>query len=132
MKYSSLLLQFREPHMNDKVLKKLEFDKVTDMLTSFAAGREAKELCRNTVPVKHLSLLERLHQENEDAMNRIFKKGAPSFGSIKDIRRSILSTKQEFTLSMRDFLDVASTLVGFASLSSYGDDETGDDETGDQ
>ncbi|MBQ7464662.1 MAG: endonuclease MutS2 [Lachnospiraceae bacterium] len=112
--------------MNEKVLNKLEFDKVTDMLTAFASGREAKELCRKTSPVKDLSLLERLQQENEDALNRIFKKGAPAFGAIKDIRRSILSTKQEFILSMRELLDVASTLEGFASLSSYGDDETED------
>lgn len=112
--------------MNDKVLKKLEFDKVTGMLSSFASGREAKELCAGIEPVKDLSMLEHMQQENEDALNRIFKKGSPSFGQIKDIRRSVLSTKQEFILSLRELLDVASTLEGFGALSDYGNDETDD------
>ena len=112
--------------MNEKVLKKLEFDKVIDMLVSCASGREAKELCRNTVPQKDVSALERLQQENEDAIERIFRNGAPVFGAVKDIRRSILGTKQDFVLSTRELLDVASTLEGFASLADYGNDETSD------
>ncbi|MBO4374203.1 MAG: endonuclease MutS2 [Lachnospiraceae bacterium] len=112
--------------MNEKVLSKLEFDKVLDMLESFASGREAKELCRSTAPVNDTVRLEHLQQENEDALNRIFKKGAPVFGAIKDIRRNILGTKQDFILSARELLDVASTLEGFASLLAYGDDETSD------
>ncbi|MCR5649626.1 MAG: endonuclease MutS2 [Lachnospiraceae bacterium] len=112
--------------MNEKVLKKLEFDKVLDMLISFAAGREAKDLCKNTAPLKDIRELERLQQENEDALNRIFKNGAPSFGSIKDIRRCILSTKQEFILSTSELLDIASSLEGFASLYDYGKEEAVD------
>ena len=60
--------------MNEKVLKKLEFDKVIDKLVSFASGREAKELCADMSPIKDISELERLQQENEDDLNRIFKK----------------------------------------------------------
>ncbi len=126
MNYSTHLLIFYEPVMNEKVLKRLEFDKILSALEECAFGAEAKELCRNTLPVKDLSLLERMQQENEDALNRIFRKGNPSFGGIKDIRRSVMSTKQDFVLSTKELLDTASCLDGCLALKSYGYEEAED------
>ena len=108
--------------MNEKVLSKLEFNKITDKLSSMAATGEAKELCLKLSPVNDLFALERMQQENSDALNRIFKKGSPVFGSIKDIRRAVLSSKREFTLSPLELMDIASTLEGCRSLKSYGED----------
>ena len=73
-------------------------------------------------------MLERLQQENEDALNRIFRKGSPSFGAIKNIRNAVLSSKREFTLSAGELMDTASTLEGVKRLKIYGSDS---DETGD-
>ncbi len=126
MNYSTHLLKIYEPVMNEKVLKRLEFDKIIAALTDCASGAEAKELCQNTLPSKDLFLLERMQQENEDALNRIFKKGNPSFAGIRDIRRSVMSTSRDFILSAKELLDTASCLDGCLALKNYGDDESED------
>jgi len=114
--------------MNEKALKKLEFDKILVKLSEYAATGEAKELCLNLSPTGDIFTLERLQQENEDALNRIFRKGSPSFGAIKNIRNAVLSSKREFTLSAGELMDTASTLEGVKRLKTYGSDS---DETGD-
>ena len=114
--------------MNEKVLKKLEFDKILEKLSECAATGEAKELCLNLSPVTDIHTLERLQQENEDALNRIFRKGSPSFGSIKNIRNCVMASKRDFTLSAAELMDIASTLEGCKVIKAYGSDS---DETGD-
>jgi len=109
--------------MNEKVLKQLEFDKILNKLSDLASTQEAKGECAGLKPVNDLSLLNRMQQENEDALNRIFKKGTPVFGGIKNIRQAVLSTRQEFILSTRELMDTASTLESCRQLKAYGGDD---------
>ena len=109
--------------MNEKVLKQLEFDKILNKLSDLASTQEAKGECAGLKPVIDLSLLNRMQQENEDALNRIFKKGTPVFGGIKNIRQAVLSTRQEFILSTRELMDTASTLESCRQLKAYGGDD---------
>ena len=109
--------------MNEKVLKQLEFDKILNKLSDLASTQEAKGECAGLKPVNDLSLLNRMQQENEDALNRIFKKGTPVFGGIKNIRQAVLSTRQEFILSTRELMDTASTLESCGQLKAYGGDD---------
>ncbi|MBO6112579.1 MAG: endonuclease MutS2 [Lachnospiraceae bacterium] len=109
--------------MNEKVLKQLEFDKILNKLSDLASTQEAKGECAGLKPVNDLSLLNRMQQENEDALNRIFKIGTPVFGGIKNIRQAVLSTRQEFILSTRELMDTASTLESCRQLKAYGGDD---------
>ncbi len=112
--------------MNKKVLTRLEFHKIIDMLASHAASEEAKELCRKTGPLFDPVQIERMQDENEAALNRIFQNGSLKFGGIKDIRRSVLNTQREFTLTTSELMDIASTLEACFRIKNYGSTENTD------
>ncbi len=107
--------------MNEKVLTRLEFHKITAMLASLASSAEAKQLCLNLVPKKDPAEISRLQDETEAALNRIFKDGSLKFGGIKEIRGAVKSTERDFVLSPLELMDIASTLETCERIKSYGD-----------
>lgn len=106
--------------MNETVLNKLEFNKIQDMLASHAFSAEARKLCRDTVPQNDIAVIEKLQQENEDALNRIFRYGSISFSGIHDIRLAVMQTAHNFTLSATELMDTAATLETCSRIRSYG------------
>ncbi|MCR5487263.1 MAG: endonuclease MutS2 [Lachnospiraceae bacterium] len=108
--------------MNEKVLSRLEYHKIISMLTDLASTREAKDLCENTVPLKDRHEIERLQDETEAALNRIFKNGSLKFGGVKNIRSAVQSSVREFILSPIELMDIASTLETCSRIRQYGKD----------
>lgn len=106
--------------MNKKVTEKLEYDKILEMLAERAASREAKKLCMETIPIESKADLERRLTRVADAMDRIFKDGAISFGGIRDVRGAVLSTERDFTLTPRELMDIAATLETTGAIKEYG------------
>lgn len=106
--------------MNKKITQKLEFDKILDSLVSHAFSAEAKKKCLEMAPLENRDLIEKKQQENADAIDRIFKDGSIGFGGIKDIRRSVIQSGREQTLSAGELMDVATTLEAVLSVRSYG------------
>ena len=96
--------------MNRQVTDRLEFHKILDRLAACAASREAKEKCLDTHPLRSTAEAEKRLQETADAVGRVFADGQPSFGSLRDIRRSVISTGREYTLSPAELMDIASSL----------------------
>lgn len=106
--------------MNKQVIEKLEFNKILDRLASFAASREAKKCCFETLPQNDPAETALLLSQTEDAVDRIFKDGQASFGGIRDIRSAVMSTEREYTLSAGDLMDIANTLETVQTIRSYG------------
>ena len=106
--------------MNKQVIEKLEFNKILDRLASFAASREAKKHCFETLPQNDPAETALLLSQTEDAVDRIFKDGQASFGGIRDIRSAVMSTEREYTLSAGDLMDIANTLETVQTIRSYG------------
>ncbi|MCR5746418.1 MAG: endonuclease MutS2 [Lachnospiraceae bacterium] len=106
--------------MNKQVIEKLEFNKILDKLASFAASREAKKLCFETLPKKDPVEIQKLLLQTEDAVDRIFKDGQVVFGGVKDIRNSVISSEREYTLASAELLDIATTLETVQTVRSYG------------
>ena len=75
--------------MNRKALRTLEYDKIIETLTGYAASEPAKELCRNLVPSADYSEIVKNQAETTDAVTRIRQKGSVSFSGIRDIRDSL-------------------------------------------
>ncbi len=116
--------------MNQKSLKKLEFDKIIHILTDHAASAGAKEMCQSLLPSDSLAEIERLQTETSDALQRIYRKGSLSFGGIRDIRGSVKRLEIGGVLGMGKLLQIMSLLETAGKVKQYGQRES-DDETAD-
>ena len=67
--------------MNKKALKTLEYNKIIEQLTSYAASEGGKRLCRELVPSYDLGEIQLAQQQTKDALTRIFQKGSLSFSA---------------------------------------------------
>lgn len=106
--------------MEQKTLKVLEFDKIIDKLTTYAASLGAKELCQNLHPSDSLMEIEENQRQTADALKRIYRKGSLSFGGIFDIRGSMKRLEIGATLGMGELLQIMSLLECTAKVKQYG------------
>jgi len=116
--------------MNQKALKKLEFDKIIHILTNHAASAGAKEMCQSLLPSDSLTEIERLQTETADALQRIYRKGSLSFGGIRDVRGSMKRLEIGGVLGMGELLQIMSLLETAGKVKQYGQRES-DDESSD-
>ena len=71
--------------MNLRTLRVIEYNKIVEMLTTFASSPMAKRKCQRIKPRKDLSMIETLQQETRDALRRLNTQGNLSFAGLKDI-----------------------------------------------
>lgn len=116
--------------MNQKALKKLEFDKIIHILTGHAASAGAKELCASLMPSDSILEIEQAQEETADALRRIYRKGGLSFGGIRDVRGSLKRLEIGGVLGMGELLQIMSLLETAGKAKQYGlrdsDEETRD------
>ena len=65
--------------MNLRTLRLLEYNKIVEMLTSYAASPMAKRKCERLKPRRDLTLIQTLQQETRDALIRLNTQGNLSF-----------------------------------------------------
>ena len=113
--------------MNQKALKKLEFDKIIHILTGHAASAGAKELCEKLCPFTSLTEIEQAQTETADALRRIYRKGGLSFGGIRDVRGSMKRLEIGAVLGMGELLQIMSLLETAGKVKQYGQRDADDD-----
>ncbi len=106
--------------MNQKALKKLEYDKIIHILTEHAASAGAKELCEKLTPSDSLTDIVQAQTETADALRRIYRKGSLSFGGIRDIRSSVKRLEIGGILGMGELLQIMSLLETAKKVKQYG------------
>ena len=106
--------------MNQKALKKLEFDKIIHILAGHAASAGAKELCEHLLPSDSLAEIRRTQTETADALRRILRRGSLSFGGIRDIRGSVKRLQIGGVLGMGELLQIMSLLETAGKVRQYG------------
>lgn len=114
--------------MNQKALKKLEFDKIIHILTNHAASAGAKELCEKLMPMDSLAQIEQAQTETADALRRIYRKGSLSFGGIRDIRGSMKRLEIGGVLGMGELLQIMSLLETANKVKQYGQRESDEEQ----
>lgn len=57
--------------MNLRTLRVIEYNKIVEMLTTFASSPMAKRKCQRIKPRKDLAMIEALQQETRDALRRL-------------------------------------------------------------
>lgn len=106
--------------MNEKALRTLEYIKIIDKLSDYAATARGKELCAHLLPQTKLEDIRRLQRETTDALSRILRKGSVSFSGIHDIRPSIMRLKVGSALGAIELLHISSDLDATLRLKAYG------------
>lgn len=106
--------------MNQKVLLKLEYNKIIDMLTEKADSEPGKRLCRELLPSTGLEEIRKSQTQTADALSRLFKVGSTSFGSNSDLGFSIKSLEIGSTLSIVELIKIAAMLDNVSRIKTYG------------
>lgn len=106
--------------MNQKVLKTLEYHKIIEKLTEYAASEPGKRLCRELEPSSDFEEIVQAQAETADAVARVRQKGSVSFAGISDIGGSLRRLEIGSSLSIHELLAVSSLLTCAARAKNYG------------
>ena len=118
--------------MNNKALKTLEYNKITDRLASHASSEPGIKLCRELQPMMDMDGINSALKQTSDAVSRIFRHGSISFAGLKDIRPLTKALEVGSALGMSELLDICSLLKVAAGARRYGvsEDEADDSLSG--
>lgn len=118
--------------MNNKALKTLEYNKITDRLASHASSEPGIKLCRELQPMMNMDEINSALKQTSDAVSRIFRHGSISFAGLKDIRPLTKALEVGSALGMSELLDICSLLKVAAGARRYGvsEDEATDSLSG--
>ncbi len=103
----------------EKALKTLEYDKILEILASFAHTQGAKEMAKNLTPSNELWEIRYSLGQTTDALEYMNKKGMPSFGNVIDISLAVDNAKKGASLSPATLLDIANVLRTARGLLEY-------------
>lgn len=113
--------------MNNKALKTLEFNKITDKLVSLAASEMGKNIAGELVPSTDISEIAHNLKETSEAVSMIIKKGSLHLGGLRNIsayldRANIGGCLNiEELLHIGDFLRVSKRAKDYAKSESKND-----------
>ncbi len=105
--------------MDEKNLHTLEFNKIREMLATYAMTEGAKEQALSLLPSEYPEEARRLQTRTTDARRLLDHKGMPSFGMVKDIFDSCERADKGATLSTIELLAIANVLRTSRSLLEY-------------
>lgn len=106
--------------MNEKVLKTLEYDKITAMLEAEASSAPGRALCRDLRPATDLEEILKAQRETTDACARIRMRGELNFGGMADVTESLKRLEIGAVLSIPELLHIGSLLKGASRVRSWG------------
>ena len=96
--------------MNDKYLKILEFDKIQNILSSYAISENAKDKIEKLRPITKKEVIELLLKQTSEAQKIIISKGPIPFGSIFDVRLQAKKASIGSVLDAKSLLKIKETL----------------------
>ena len=106
--------------MNVKALRTLEFFKITEMLKERCVSVPGKEIAAELAPVSDIIAITERLRETSEAAGMIYKKGAPPFGGIRDIREQLKRVEVGGTLSVEELSAVLDFLYVLKKMNGYG------------
>lgn len=106
--------------MNQKALKILEYNKIIDQLTEYAASPLGKALCQSLTPSSDLEEVRTWQAQTTDAVTRIRLKGSVSFSGLRDVGDSLKRLDIGSSLSIPELLSISFLLTVALRAKSYG------------
>ena len=96
--------------MNEKALKKLEYDKIIKKLMDFAVSPMAKEKAEALLPYTAMTDITQAQQETTEAVSMILRKGTLTLGGFREIRPQMKRAAMGGVLSMGELMNIGSFL----------------------
>ena len=94
----------------EKALKTLEYNKILDMLASYAHTQGGKGRALALTPSGDADSVKRMLNETTDALKYLNFKGLPSFGNVSDVSFSVDNARKGASLPPVALLDIANVL----------------------
>ncbi len=111
--------------MESKTLKTLEFDKILNMLSSFAKNDAAKDKAVALKPSADARAVLQMLQETDAASVLILKYGSPDIVRINDVNESVKRLAVGGGLSMSELLNIGAVLRGARIMKKYTPEQAG-------
>ncbi len=107
--------------MNTNYLEKLEFYRITQMLSNFCITTHGKEIAFNLLPSNQVSVVEQLLNETQEAVNLVYRNSVPTFYEISDITIETKKLESNTSLSTKSLLNLALIFKLAQELKDYFD-----------
>ncbi len=102
-----------------KHYKVLELDRVLNRLAEISGNADSAELARSLTPSGDINEVRRLLAQTDCAYVLTGRYGAPSFGSMSNIKSAVVRAQAGASLSLRELLDITENLRVYRSLSEW-------------
>lgn len=109
--------------MKNIYLEKIEFNKIVDILSSFAITSIGKKRCMNIYPLNNKDKIEKNLAETTEALSLIYRKGNAPIFELHNIDSHLLNLKNQNSLSIKSLLEITSLLTNARQLKKYYFDE---------
>ena len=109
-------------------LKALEYDKVLEMAMKRACNDDARYIIAATRPETSVNMAQNHIDMTENAYILLAKYGGPSFGGLKNVNNSLARAAAGGVLSMKELLDIGSTVRTVRGIREWRDNSGGQDE----
>lgn len=113
--------------MNEKTLKKLEYNKIIELLVEQASSPAGKQKCQRLTPMQDLHELNLAQEQTAAAFTRIVKKGRLSFSGCYPIEDSLMRLEVGAALTCGELLKLSKLLQVTNRAKSYGRHDTVDE-----
>ena len=97
-------------HMNERIYKILEFNKIKDILSTYAVTYLGKGLCNELLPTTNTLEIQRMQDETAEALSYYLKQHDIPLSPISDIKEILNKTSIGGILSIEELLKVSNTL----------------------
>lgn len=105
--------------METKYFKKLEFNKIKEILESFCVTFLGKKLALNLLPLTSKSEIEKAGNQTYEASTLLYRKGSLPISEIEDITKYLKILESKNSLSSKALLDLANILRTSKNLKNY-------------
>ena len=104
---------------SEKTMHSLEFDKICELLATFAPTEGAKSMARMLTPSEDIDTVLKKQRRTTDAKRLCDAKGMPAFGGVRDVSESCERAEKGAILTPGELLAIAAVLRTSRSLTDY-------------
>ena len=105
--------------MQNIYLEKLEFNKITAILSGYSVTSFGKLKCKQLCPMTDSNKIQKALSETTEAVSLLYRKGIPPIDELNNIETHILNLKNQKFLSIKSLLEITKVLTVSRKLKDY-------------
>ncbi len=105
--------------MQNIYLEKLEFNKITAILSGYSVTSFGKLKCKQLCPMTDSNKIQKALLETTEAVSLLYRKGIPPIDELNNVETHILNLKNQKFLSIKSLLEITKLLTVSRKLKDY-------------